>query len=143
MTRADVEKRRRRRDRTPDPSSRADETDAGDDRLGVVVVALLVGAGGAADLAAGGTLVASSLLPFGVVVAALGVLKLWVAVGLLRLRARALGIAVLLHVVSAMLGALGAIFALGTGGSAAAEILGVAVDAVVVGYLLVIADRFE
>lgn len=141
MTRADIE-RRRRGDGTPEATPAAGERADGDRHFGVFVVALVVGIGGLADLATGVPLLAL-LFPLGVVVVALGVLKLWVAVGLARFRARALGVAVLLHGVSAMLGGLRVLFSFGTGGEPGAAAVRVVVDVAIVGYLLVAADRFE
>ena len=146
MTRADVERRRTGSDRTPTrargSSESSEPTDDGRP-LGVVAVAVVVGLGGLADLATGLPLLASSLFLLGVVVAALGFVKLWVAVGLAGFRARALGLAILISAVSAMLGGLRAVFAVGTGGARGPEVLRTAVDVAVVAYLLSAADHFE
>lgn len=147
MTRADIERRRGRRGSsgTPARESTARDSAARTDEerpRGVLVVALLVGLGGLADVATGLPLLAS-LFPLGVVVATLGAVKLWVAVGLPRYRARALGLAVLLHAVSAMLAVLRALIATGTGGAPGGDVLRVVVDVAIVGYLLVVADHFE
>ena len=143
MSRADAERRRRERGSTGE--SGAWETDTeGDDGLptGIVVVALLVAVGGLADLAGG--VVTAPILPVAIVFVALGATKLWVTVGLLRLRARALGVAVLLHVVDFAVTLIRLAFADGLFDAAnAGVLLGGLLDVVVVGYLLVIADRFE
>lgn len=143
MTRADIERRRTGNDRSPAHARESNETTDDGRPLGVVAVAVVVGLGGLADLATGLPLLATSLFLLGVVVATLGVVKLWVAVGLARFRVRALGVAVLLHAVSAMLGVLQVIFAVGTGGSPAPDVLRVVVDVAIVAYLLTAADHFE
>ena len=142
MNRADAE--RRRRERGSVGESGAWETDTeGDDGLptGIVVVALLVAVGGLADLAGG--VVTAPILPVAVVSVALGATKLWITVGLLRLRARALGVAVLLHVVDFAVTLIRLAFADGLFNAANADVLLGGLLDVVVGYLLVVADRFE
>ena len=142
MSRADAERRRRERGSAGESGAWEADTE-GDDGLptGIVVVALLVAVGGLADLAGG--VVTAPILPVAVVFVALGATKLWVTVGLLRLRARALGVAVLLHVVDFAITLIRLAFADGLFDAANAGVLLGGLLDVVVGYLLVVADRFE
>ena len=88
MSRGDAERGRRERGSAGDPGAWKTDTE-GDDGppSGIVVVASLIAVDGLADPAGGA---AAPTLPVAVIFVALGATKLWIAVGLLRLRARPL-----------------------------------------------------
>lgn len=143
MARPDMEKRRRERRRPREPADEPATTSDDGTPTGVFVVAVAVALGGAVDLVVGLGLFGTSLVVFAPIVAALGAIKLWAGLGLARLRVRALGVAILLHVVSAMLGGLRLAFVTGGGTPESGIAIRVVVDLVIVGYLLVVADAFD
>lgn len=140
----DAEKRRQSRVRSDgsDDGARGRDGDHSPP-AGVVLVAVLAAVGGAIDLGTGALMVVTPLFPVGIVLATLGGVKLWAAVGLYRLRTKALGIAILLFGVSALVGVGGVMIAHASEGSVGREAVGVAVDVVVLTYLLFVADSFE
>jgi len=110
---------------------------------GVYLVGALALLGGAVDLFLGLALLPTSLVVFGVLLATIGGLECWAAVGLFRLRARALGLAIVLFGAGALIDALRLLFALGSGGSAGGPAARIPLALVVIGYLLARADHFE
>lgn len=145
MSLPDAEKRRTERRDSRSDDRRDDWRRADEDGPpnGVFLVAALVLLGGVADLLSGLAMFPAALAVFGVPLVAFGALKCWVAVGLFRLRARALGLAILLYATGALLDALRLLFALERGGSAAEPAARILLAAGVIGYLLVRADGFE
>ncbi|PSQ16875.1 hypothetical protein BRD02_04175 [Halobacteriales archaeon QS_8_69_73] len=85
MSRGDAERGRRERGSAGDPGAWKTDTEGDDGPPSGIVVAPLVAVDGLADLAGGA---AAPTLPVAVVFVALGATKLWISVGLLRLRAR-------------------------------------------------------
>lgn len=145
MSLPDAEKRRAER-RDSRPTDRHDDRQRSDeDRApnGVYLVAGLALLGGGVDLLSGIAMLPTSLAVFGAFLVALGALECWIAVGLFRLRARALGIAVLLYATGALVDGMRLLFALGSGGSVGGPAMRILLAVVVVGYLLVRADHFE
>ena len=87
MNRADAERGRRERGSAGDPGAWKTDTEGDDGLPSGIVVAPLVAVDGLADPAGG---VAAPTLPVAVIFVAPGATKLWIAVDLLRLRARPL-----------------------------------------------------
>lgn len=145
MSLPDAEKRRaeRRDSRSDDRRDDWRRSDEDGPPNGVFLVAALVFLGGAVDLLSGLATFPAALAVFGIPLVAFGALKCWVAVGLFRLRARALGLAILLYGAGALVDGVRLLFALGSDGSAAEPAARILLAVVVVGYLLVRADDFE
>ncbi|EMA61185.1 hypothetical protein [Halorubrum lipolyticum] len=110
---------------------------------GVYLIAALAFLGGAVDLLLGLAMLPTSFVVFGVLLATIGGLECWAAVGLFRLRARALGLAVVLFGAGALIDGLRLLFALGSGGAAGGPAARILLAVVVIGYLLARADHFE
>jgi len=141
----EAEKRRSGRESSADADdSNRRDVDESDRPRGVTVVAVVLVASAVSDLLGGFALAAGALGVLGVPVAALGAMKCWAALGLVRFRARALGFSLLFVGVGAMLSVGELLFVFGSGGGGVAAPAGALVlDAVVVGYLIVVADEFE
>ncbi|MDZ5813158.1 hypothetical protein U4E84_17655 [Halorubrum sp. AD140] len=140
---AETQRAKRRDSRSSDRRDDRTKSDEDGPPNGVFLVAALAFLGGAADLLFGIAMLPTPVAVFGVFLAALGALECWVAIGLFRLQARALGLAVVLYGMGALIDGLRLLFALGTGGSAGGPAARILLAAVVVGYLLVRADHFE
>jgi hypothetical protein len=133
----------RRRGRRSAPSD-DDAGEAADDRrLGVTLVATVALLSGLADLGSGLLMTLGPLVFLGVPAAAIGAVKCWAAVGLYRLRPKAVGLTALFFGVGAMLSTGQVLFGLRSGGGVAAPAAALAVDLAVVGYLLALVDEIE
>lgn len=144
MSLHEAEKRRSgREDSTDDADGSDGDADGADRPAGVLVVAALAFGSGLTDLFAGVAFAAGALAVLGVPIAALGAAKCWAAVGLSRLRARGLGFSLLFFGFGAAASAGELLFAVGSDGDVWPPIGALALDLVVIGYLLTVADAFE
>jgi hypothetical protein len=133
----------RRGSRRSTPSGDATSEESDDRRLGVALVATVGLLSGLADLSSGLLMSLSPLFLIGVPVAGIGAVKCWTAIGLYRLRPRAVGLTGLFFGVAAMLAAGQVLFALRAGDGVAAPAVSLAIDLAVVGYMLVLVDEVE
>ncbi|TKX84518.1 hypothetical protein EXE43_18475 [Halorubrum sp. SS5] len=126
---------------TPSHDETNEESD--DRRFGVALVATVGLLSGLADLGSGLLMAFGPLFLVGVPVAGIGAVKCWAAIGLYRLRPRAVGLTALFFGVAAMLAAGQVLFALRAGDGAAAPAVNLVIDLAVVGYMLVLVDEVE
>jgi hypothetical protein len=140
MPLGEAERRGRRRS-TPSDDETSEESD--DRRPGVVIVATVGLLSGLADLGTGLLMTLSPLFPIGIPVAGIGAVKCWAAIGLYRLRPRAIGLTALFFGVAAMLAAGQVLFALRAGGGVAVPAVSLAIDLAVVGYTLALVDEVD
>ena len=141
MPLGEAERRGRGRS-TPSMDEKTDE-ESDDRRVGVALVATVGLLSGLADLGTGPAMTLGPLFLIGVPVAAIGAVKCWAAIGLFRLRPRAVGLTTLFFGVAAMLAAGQVLFALRAGDGAVAPAVTLAIDLAVVGYMLVLVDEVE
>lgn len=145
MSLHEAEKRRAKR-RASGPGDERDDDkrrNSGGVPNGVFLVAAVAFLGGAVDLFVGLALLPTSFLVFGVLIATIGGLKCWAAVGLVRLQARGAGLAILLYGAGALIDGVRVLVAVGSGRSTGEPMAGILLAVVVIGYLLVRMDHFE
>ncbi|MFC7323873.1 hypothetical protein ACFQMF_04670 [Halorubrum rutilum] len=133
----------RRGSRRSTPSDDATTEESDDRRVGVALVATVGLLSGLADLGTGLLMSLGPLFVVGVPVAGIGAVKCWAAIGLYRLRPRAVGLTALFFGVAAMLAAGRVLFALRAGDGVAAPAINLAIDLAVVGYVLVLVDEVD
>ena len=145
MSLHEAEKRRIKRRESGSDDRRDDDERTGsrDVPNGVFLVAVFAFLGGAVDLFVGLAMLPTPFLVFGVLIATIGGLKCWAAVGLVRLRARGAGLTVLLYGAGALVDGVRLIVAVGSGGSTGEPAAGILLALVVIGYLLLRMDHFE